>query len=117
MVGAVAVIGLAILYKVADPSKGVLFPKCPIKMLTGYSCPGCGSQRAVHALLNLDFVEAFRQNALMTVSLPFIALLVYSEATRQKHRKLYMALSGKVAIAAYIVVIFTWWIGRNIMGI
>ncbi|WP_225974845.1 DUF2752 domain-containing protein [Arachidicoccus ginsenosidivorans] len=48
------------------------FPKCPFRSLTGLQCPGCGSQRAIHDLLNLDILGAFRENALMVVSIPYI---------------------------------------------
>ena len=33
--------------------------------ITGYQCPGCGSQRAFHEILHLNFREAFHQNALV----------------------------------------------------
>lgn len=30
-----------------DPTKHAFFPKCAFHMATGYSCPGCGSSRAL----------------------------------------------------------------------
>ena len=32
-----------------DPTKHAFFPKCAFHMATGYSCPGCGSSRALFA--------------------------------------------------------------------
>lgn len=32
---------------------------CPIKFITGISCPGCGMSRAALSLLRLDFAAAF----------------------------------------------------------
>jgi len=52
---------------------GLLFPKCPVFSLSGMYCPGCGSQRALHAFLNGHLATAFRQNLLATVC--YFALL------------------------------------------
>ena len=37
---------------------------CPIKFLTGVSCPGCGMTRAWLSALSLDFVHAFAYHPL-----------------------------------------------------
>lgn len=65
---------LLLIYGWFDPSTSHFFPKCPVKTLTHYDCPGCGSQRAIHALLNFEFREAFRQNALLVLALPYLTL-------------------------------------------
>ena len=44
------------LYSEFDPAGSVFWPKCPFHLLTGLECPGCGSQRAVHSLLNGDLL-------------------------------------------------------------
>ena len=48
---------------------------CPIRLLTGISCPGCGMSRAVTALLKLDFALAFEMHPLVFI-LP-VAVAVY----------------------------------------
>ena len=51
------------------------FPRCPFLLLTGLYCPGCGSQRAVHALLHGQVARAAGLNLLAAVlSLPILAL-------------------------------------------
>ncbi|MFM7662999.1 MAG: DUF2752 domain-containing protein [Bacteroidota bacterium] len=67
-------LALLLIYGWFDPSTSHFFPKCPVKSLTHYDCPGCGSQRAIHALLNFEFRDAFRQNALLVLALPYLAL-------------------------------------------
>ncbi|MBI4890572.1 MAG: DUF2752 domain-containing protein [Acidobacteria bacterium] len=63
--------GLAVVYA-CPPSQYGFYPLCPIKTLTGIACPGCGSTRALHALLHLRFVEAFALNPLFTCTAPLL---------------------------------------------
>jgi len=42
---------------------------CPIRSLTGWQCPGCGSTRCVTALGSGDVPAAFRHNPLLTSAL------------------------------------------------
>src|SRR5690554_8210264 len=39
---------------------------------TGFYCPGCGSQRAIHLLLHGDIIGAFRFNPLMVLTIPIM---------------------------------------------
>ena len=55
---AVALAVMAVVYFVFDPTTTRLFPKCAFYALTGFKCPGCGSQRAIHALLHADVLAA-----------------------------------------------------------
>src|SRR5688572_33371631 len=56
-----------------NPAGSRLFPPCPFHVVTGLFCPGCGSTRAAHHLLHGRVATAFDFNALMVVSLPFLA--------------------------------------------
>ena len=47
---------------------------CPIKSLTGFNCSMCGSTRAIHLILNFNFIESFKMNPLALVWLYFIVL-------------------------------------------
>lgn len=71
-----AVIGLggtAVLY-FFDPTTNGFYPVCRFHQLTGLNCPGCGATRACHALLHGDLSTAFRDNALIVLSLPALLL-------------------------------------------
>lgn len=69
-----AAAGLFYLYQTGEgEGSGIA---CPIYALTGFYCPGCGASRAIRSLLHLDFLQALRYNAFVTVSLPFIGLYV-----------------------------------------
>ena len=50
---------------------GTMAP-CIFHKLTGLYCPGCGTGRAVGALLHLDIIAAVRYNVLFVVFLPFV---------------------------------------------
>lgn len=54
-------------------------PNCPIKLITGYPCPGCGLTRAGFAALKFDFELAFMYNPAIFL-LPFILwILIFYE--------------------------------------
>ncbi len=109
-------IGLMIYFSY-NPSSSSIFPKCPFLVLTGYKCPGCGSQRVVHSLLHLDIVSAFKYNAFMVASLPIIALLLFAEIKRTTNYKLYSSIQKPIYIWIYFVCVLLWWFLRNIFGI
>lgn len=45
---------------------------CVFQELTGYKCPGCGITHLVFDLLNFKFVDAFYDNPLVFIYMPFI---------------------------------------------
>lgn len=104
---------LVLLYRM-DPSASVLAPKCPFHLLTGLDCPGCGSQRAIHSLLHLRLGDAFRYNALMVLSIPFLILLVFASLNRKRLPRLYAALNSQATIWTVFAIIVAWWILRNL---
>jgi len=110
----VGIVLIGLIYFSFNPSKNAIFPKCPFFVLTGLKCPGCGSQRAIHSLLHLNYAEAFRHNALLVVSLPLIIILIYAELKREKSPHLYIRLHNTTFIWSYFVIVIAWWISRNI---
>lgn len=68
-----------ILLRVFDPALSGVFPPCPIHYLTGLYCPGCGSLRAMHALLQGDLMHAWAMNPLTVLLLPFLTYGLISE--------------------------------------
>ena len=109
----IALVALIIVYYRVSPTTSVFFPKCAFLMLTGLKCPGCGSQRAVHALLHADLASAFAHNALLVLSLPYLArLYVYLYPTSS----LRSTLESPLAIRTYFVIAIAFWIARNVFG-
>ena len=114
----IALVALAIVYYRVSPTSSVFFPKCAFLMLTGLKCPGCGSQRAVHALLHADLASAFAHNALLVISLPYLALLIGTRLYVYLHpaSSLRSTLESPLAIRTYFVITIAFWIARNVFG-
>ena len=106
--------GLGIFYFAADPSTFRWMPKCAVYHLTGYQCPGCGSQRALHALLHGQLTEAWDFNALFVAALPLLAFMGITELLHARCPGLYRRVHSPMAILAIACVIIGWTIFRNI---
>lgn len=53
-----------------NPTEYRFFPRCVFHAVSGWDCPGCGGQRALHHLLHGQFDAALRANALFIFMLP-----------------------------------------------
>jgi hypothetical protein len=71
--GLVAAAAGVLMLAVFDPATSGVFPPCPVRYLTGWYCPGCGSLRAFHQLLHGNLRAAWAMNPLTVVLLPFLA--------------------------------------------
>ena len=114
-------------YSIFDPESSVFWPKCPFHLLTGLECPGCGSQRAIHSLLNGDLLSAIHYNLLLVLAIPYLLLYVLLKTAVKIHEKVpelfpgLMKLCGRLEMALYhgpalpvvLAVILMFWILRN----
>ncbi len=91
-----------------DPS-----PRCVFKSLTGYDCPGCGSQRAIHALLNGDFETAWHYNPFMFALVPVGVVYALLEIFPERHKRLRGLMMHPATIITLCLSIIAWWIFRN----
>lgn len=105
---------LAILLAMAfiDPAGSKHIPRCPFYALTGLKCPGCGSLRAVHAVLHGDFGKAWHFNALAVILLPLVLAGLIYNALRDRDPVAVLKLGwlGWFLTGAVIL----WWVFRNI---
>ena len=111
-----ALLVIGVIYFALDPSTSGLFPRCTFLSLTGYKCPGCGTQRAIHALLHGDVAGAFKYNALLLVAIPWIALCLYAESRRLRNPRLYARLNAPLLIWLFLAMVLLWWLLRNIFN-
>lgn len=112
-VAVLAVAGIVAVYFTLDPST-YFFPRCMFHELTGWQCPGCGSQRAFHSLLNGDFHAAWHYNALFVLEIPLLALLAVAWWLRDRVPSLSRVLNSQSVILVILTIIILWTIFRNI---
>ena len=110
---------LAFFYGKYDPAaETTFFPKCPLKAATGLKCPGCGSQRAVHQLLNLNVEAAMHYNAMLVLSIPYLILGFVFDSIKNWNDKLLKwrnRLFGTTAIWIVLALVIGFWVLRNII--
>lgn len=58
-----------------DPNSPGHYPVCPLKVLTGLDCPGCGLLRGTHDLLHGDIFGALDHNVLVVLVAPLAIVL------------------------------------------
>lgn len=92
-VGVAAVLCLVILYWRLG---------CPIRLLTGVSCPGCGMSRAVYHLTRLDVSAAAACHPLV-FSLPVFAVLFWAF---RRNRKGFYAVLGVFCVC--LLAVYIW---------
>ena len=109
-------------YYYAEPQESVIMPKCILKLITGYQCPSCGTQRALHALLHGHPIQAFSFNYFFIISIPLFMIAVYAcWGIKKKNPSktivaLYNFVTNRYTLICYIVFFFGWWIVRNVVG-
>jgi len=111
---ALAILAVGILHAF-NPAATWFYPPCPFRAFTGYLCPGCGTTRALHQLLNGHIAAAFRLNPLMMLLLPFVGYSGASSALETAGvRPLPRVFIPAVYIWILLAVILTFWVLRNI---
>lgn len=104
-----------VMLRVFDPATSGVFPPCPVRYLTGWYCPGCGSLRAMHQLLHGNLRAAWAMNPLTLVLLPFLAYGLASFALFEIRRQgLPQPFLRAVWIHALCVTIILFGIARNL---
>ena len=108
--------GGLLFYYSCNPESSSFLLKCPFKTFTGFDCPGCGSQRALHSLLHGEFRSAFFYNPLFIISIPYVFAGILFEwgGLKYSYPKMRKTLFG--TNAAYIItfLIIFYFIGRNL---
>ena len=113
-----ASLALGFLYAI-DPSRSAAIPPCLFNKLTGLSCPGCGSMRALHAALHGDLLSALDFNALAVLLIPF---LIYSAGRMVSPasvrpdcwRPLSAAFERAYSSRVVLVAVLSFWVLRNV---
>ena len=97
-----------------EPGKTGFFPICMFRFFTGFTCPGCGTTRALHQILHGHFLTAFTLNPLFMIAIPFLlfAFLRYTVTVLRGGVPRPNALRASYIYAIFFVVL-SFWIFRN----
>lgn len=91
---------------------------CLFRRITGFNCPGCGNTRVVFALLRFDIAGAFSYNLLFPVEFLYLGFVYIQCAIAYlKTGKLSYHSPTPVLDVTVLVILFIWWVLRNILGI
>ncbi len=118
----VALVAAGFFYYLNNPQQSALAPKCPVKLLTGYQCPSCGGQRAIHAFLHGRIAEAISYNLFFVIAIPVLLATAYAAVViKRAHpsdftRKLYNITTSRYTLLSYVALYFIWWLVRNLIG-
>ena len=79
---------------------------CPIKLLIGLPCPGCGMTRSILCLLKLDIKGSFRYNALWLILLFIVVVAIlkrYGIFKKLYYSRVFWTLIGAIILTYYIL--------------
>jgi len=111
----VVIVLLAMWAYVFDPIVAGYTLPCPWYEFTGLLCPGCGLQRATHALLHGDFRSAFEANPLVFLLLPLtVAVIVTWYVERCFDVPAARFRMPVWVVILLIVVVLLFWVLRNV---
>jgi len=82
----------------------ILNISCPIKYITGVSCPGCGMTRAVILALQFKFTDAFYYHPLWIIMPPTAIILIILYI--KDNKKIFNILIISLALLFFIIYIY-----------
>lgn len=104
----------AYFYFLNPVDKSNFFLPCFFYEITGYKCPGCGTQRAFHEVLHFNLAVAFRQNALFVLSIPYVLVATFFNFKKEKYPKMNEFLLGNKTLLALLVIVILFGVFRNL---
>ena len=103
----------AYLYAVSPEQPGRYLP-CPLFVLTGTYCPGCGGLRSTHALLHGDLTLSLERNPLVLPLL--ILLIVWAVVWWRRGRPAPSVNAAGWRFRVVLAGLAVFWVARNIPG-
>lgn len=88
----------------------LFFYKCPIKMITGFDCPGCGMTRAFKSAVMLDFNASFEYHPMFFV---IAAEAIYYVFSRYIIKKQFSEKTENFVLIATAIAMILLWVYRQ----
>ena len=86
--------------------KNYLYTICPVVLLSGYPCPGCGMTRAMFKVLRLDFAGAWEMHPFIyPIGILFLSFCIsryFLNGKYMKYVKVFMIIIAVGMIVFYI---------------
>ncbi|MDL2253692.1 DUF2752 domain-containing protein [Ruminococcaceae bacterium OttesenSCG-928-I18] len=79
---------------------------CPLHLITGWYCPGCGMFRSLLSLSQLQFYQAFRYNALFVILLPLIVFFLGRAAYDYLQNRPSRTYRWELVLCIILIIIF-----------
>ena len=76
---------------------------CPVRRLTGFSCPGCGITRAYKAFFTGDIRGAFYYHPLFLLPVPAVLIIIFEKKIPSRVYNISLAIIACLFIAVYII--------------
>lgn len=87
--------------------KNYIYTICPVVLLTGYPCPGCGMTRAMFGVLRLDFIGAWKMHPFIyPIGILVIMFAVSRYIMNGKYMKLVKCFLVIIAVGMVIFYIY-----------
>lgn len=102
----------AVLYAVWFSLTGIGIP-CPIRLVTGFKCPGCGITHMLASLLRGNLRGAWTSNPFLLVTSPVLLYLVFREVRKPETPR--GRRTVKVILYTYITALVIFGVLRNIL--
>jgi Protein of unknown function (DUF2752) len=109
-----AVAATAVVLYAFDPATSPLFPSCPLRVWTGWLCPGCGTLRAMHALLHGSLDAALQANVLATFAILCVGIAWLRDQARPATSPWLLSMRRAAFSAAGVALVLLFGALRNI---
>lgn len=92
-----------------------LYSLCPVVVITGFPCPGCGLTRAGFRLLQLDFAGAFWIQPFIYLIALFIGFFGWNRYIKKQKMGIYLK-SFLIVIMIGMIVFYIWRMAKFFPG-
>lgn len=112
-------LGLGLTFYFVNPSSSTHPVHCILRTITGFQCPACGMQRALHAMAHGHFAEALSYNYMFVLAVPYALMAVLATWYNVRHvfDGLQRIVYHRYTLKGYVIIILFWWVARNVLGI
>lgn len=111
----ILLISVLSLYLFLNPSEYDLFPKCPFYSFTGIYCAGCGSQRAIHQIVNGNIITGIQHNYLLVLVFGVLSYKTIIYFLNKIYTKTFSDIFHKpIATKIILILVLLFWMLRNI---